>query len=52
MARLAYTYDPPARGMALPSIVLLVIFVGAVFLAVLGFMANGGSVFQAIADWI
>ena len=40
-------YFTRKRRMALPSIVLLVIFVGAVFLAVLGFMANGGSVFHA-----
>jgi MFS family permease len=32
------------RRMALPSIVLLLMFVGAVFLAVLGFMSGGGPV--------
>lgn len=40
-------YFTRKRRMALPSIVLLVIFVGAVFLAVLGFMAGGGPVFDA-----
>jgi hypothetical protein len=43
-------YFTRKRRMALPSIVLLVIFVGAVFLAVLGFMANGGPAFITPGD--
>lgn len=40
-------YFTRMRRMALPSIVLLVIFVAAVFLAVLGFLPGGGPVFDA-----